>query len=247
LLGYIVNDFLIDYARSMTQSDSSSDEHSIEDAIYNQIRDAIGNQRLPPGTRLREDEMRQIFSVTRSRIRKVFSRLAYDGLVVIEPNRGASVAKPSIKDARELFEARRGIEATIVTSVSRKLSASDRRALHAHVDKERAADEERNHPEMISLSGEFHTLLAEIADNKVLSKFLGELITKESLVIQAYERPGKPSCSFHEHEHILAAIEAKETEKAVSLMSEHLTNIENRLDLDRDERPSVSLSKLFAV
>ena len=55
----------------------------------------------------------------------------------------------------------------------------------------------------------------------------------------------KPSCSFHEHEHILEAIEAKDIAKATMLMSEHLSNIEDRLDLGRDERPTVSLSKVF--
>jgi DNA-binding GntR family transcriptional regulator len=229
----------------MTESPTADDDFSIEEAVYIKIRDAIGGQKLPPGTRLREDEMRQIFSVSRSRIRKVFSRLAYDGLVVIEPNRGASVAKPSVKDARELFEARRGIEATIVTAVTKKLGNAERRLLKQHVDKERRADEERDHDEMINLSGEFHILLAEFADNSLLSKFLGELITRESLVIQAYERPGRPSCSYHEHEHILEAMEAKDTPKAIALMSEHLSNIEGRLDLDRDERPTVSLAKVF--
>lgn len=66
---------------------------------------------------------------------------------------------------------------------------------------------------MLSHSGDFHVLLANFADNCLLSKFLGELMTQESLVIQAYERPGKPSCSFHEHEDILDAIEAKDTQK----------------------------------
>jgi DNA-binding GntR family transcriptional regulator len=50
---------------------------------------------------------------------------------------------------------------------------------------------------------------------------------------------------IHEHEHILEAIEAKDTAKAVALMTEHLSNIEDRLDLDRDERPVVSLAKVF--
>lgn len=231
----------------MTDSQTSDDEFSVEEAVYQKIRDAIGGQKLPPGTRLREDEMRQIFSVTRSRIRKVFSRLAYDGLVVIEPNRGASVAKPSVKDARELFEARRGLEATIVAAVTTKMGNAERRILKQHIDRERRADQERDHPQMIALSGEFHTLLAQFSDNSLLSKFLGELITRESLVIQAYERPGKPSCSYHEHEHILDAIEARDAQRAIALMTEHLSNIEHRLDLDRDERPVVSLAKVFTV
>ena len=65
----------------------------LDDQVYRRIYEAIGGQELPPGTRLREDQMRQIFGVSRARIRKVFSRLAFEGLVQIEPNRGASVAR----------------------------------------------------------------------------------------------------------------------------------------------------------
>ena len=42
--------------------------------------------------------------------------------------------------------------------------------------------------------------------NRTLQKFLRELITRESLVILAYEKPGKPSCSNHEHQFILDAL-----------------------------------------
>jgi DNA-binding GntR family transcriptional regulator len=75
-------------------------------------------------------------------------------------------------------------------AVTRKLGVSEKRALRQHIEKERRADEERNHSDMISLSGDFHVLLCNFAENAILSKFLGELITRESLVIQAYERPG---------------------------------------------------------
>src|SRR5712675_1995173 len=90
----------------------------LDDQVHARIYEAIGGQELPPGTRLREDQMRRIFGVSRARIRKVFSRLAFEGLVQIEPNRGASVARPSAEEARETFAARRAIEAAIVRMVA---------------------------------------------------------------------------------------------------------------------------------
>lgn len=222
------------------------DDQPVEGAVYSQIRDAILNQKLPPGTRLREDEMRQIFAVSRARIRKVFARLAFEGLVTLEPNRGASVARPTVKDARDLFAARRSIEVTIVQEVASRLDPTRKKLLEAHIAKELAADAERDHDQMIHLSGEFHLLLARIADNAMLEKFLGELITRESLVIQSYEKPGSPSCSGHEHKAILDALKRKDVGKATTLMVEHLTNVEGRLDLDRDVRPAVSLERVFS-
>ena len=99
---------------------------------------------------------------------------------------------------------------------------------------------------MTRLSGEFHLLLAEMAGNRTLQRFLRELITRESLVILAYEKPGKPSCSNHEHQLILDALMRRDGAKAVKLMLQHLENVEDRLDIGRDARPPVDLKRLFA-
>lgn len=218
---------------------------SLDDQIYRRIYGAIAGQELPPGTRLREDQMRQIFGVSRARIRKVFSRLAFEGLVSIEPNRGASVAKPSAAEAREIFAARRAIEAAITRMVAENFEGKQKSALAKHIAKETAAETRRDPAEMTRLSGEFHLLLAEMAGNRTLLKFLRELITRESLVILAYEKPGQPSCSNHEHQLILDALARRDAAKAAKLMLQHLENVEERLDLDRDARAEVDLRQLF--
>jgi DNA-binding GntR family transcriptional regulator len=220
---------------------------SLDDEIYRRIYGAIAGQELPPGTRLREDQMRRIFGVSRARIRKVFSRLAFEGLVSIEPNRGASVAKPSAEEARENFVARRAIEDTIVRIIARTFEPKQKAALAKHIARETAAEARRDAAEMISLSGAFHMLLAEMAGNRMLTKFLRELITRESLVILAYEKPGQPSCSNHEHQMILDALAKRDAVKAARLMLQHLENVEARLDLDRATRPAVDLKQVFAL
>jgi DNA-binding GntR family transcriptional regulator len=218
----------------------------LDDEVYRRIYQAIGGQELPPGTRLREDQMRQIFGVSRARIRKVFSRLAFEGLVQIEPNRGASVARPSAEEARETFAARRAIEAAIVRMVAENFEPKQKTILAKHIAKETDAEAKRDPAEMTRLSGEFHLLLAEMAGNRTLQRFLRELITRESLVILAYEKPGKPSCSNHEHRLILDALVRRDAVKAAKLMLQHLENVEDRLDIGRDVRPPVDLKRLFA-
>src|SRR4051812_8935590 len=97
--------------RTASRSRAPKAQDAPDAAIYRRIYEAIWAQELPPGTRLREDQLAKLFSVSRARVRKVLSLLAYEGLVQIEPNRGASVAKPSPEEARQLFAARRAIEA----------------------------------------------------------------------------------------------------------------------------------------
>jgi DNA-binding GntR family transcriptional regulator len=234
--------------KATRRSPSGANGHSaaLDEHVYTRVYAAIAAQELPPGTRLREDQMRQIFGVSRARIRKVFSRLAFEGLVEIEPNRGASVARPSPEEAREIFAARRAVESAIVRMVAEGFETRQQSVLSRHIAKETAAEARRDAADMTRLSGEFHLLLAEMAGNRPMQKFLRELITREALVILAYEKPGKPSCSNHEHQMILDALVKRDGAKAVKLMVQHLENVEERLDLDRDARPPVDLKQLFA-
>ena len=144
------------------------------------------------------------------------------------------------------FAARRAIEGAIVRAVAENFEPKHKALLAKHIAKESAAETNRDTREMIRLSGDFHLLLAEMAGNRPMQKFLRELVTRESLVILAYEKPGMPSCSNHEHQTILDALVKRDSAKAAKLMVQHLENVEERLDLDRDARPPVDLKQLFA-
>src|SRR5215468_10105536 len=85
-------------------------------AVYEQIWSAIIDNSLPPETRLVEERLCEIFGVGRTRLRQVLQRLAHERVVTLMPNRGAIVSKPSIREAREVFAARRILEASIVGS-----------------------------------------------------------------------------------------------------------------------------------
>lgn len=217
-----------------------------DDEIFRRIHASIAEQKLPPGTRLREDEIRRIFGVSRARIRNVFSRLAHAGVVRLQPNRGASVAKPSVQETRELFAARRAVETAIIREALARMTPADENRLHEHIRREEDAEVRRDRAEMIRLSGEFHLLLAAIAGNGILAKFLAELVTRESLAISLYETPGRPSCSNHEHRDILDALVQRDAAAAERLLVEHLEAIESRLDLDRQARPAVDLAAILA-
>jgi len=192
-------------AAAMTKPMPAFDPAS-EDAIHAEIRDAIGNQKLPPGTRLREDELRRIFAVSRDRMRKVFARLAYEGLVELEPNKGASVARPSVQEARELFAARRGSRPQSSGSSPRGSPPEDRRLLTGHVARELAADRARDHAEVTPIWRVPHASCAHRA--KRPAGAISRRVDHAQIArpFQGLRRPGHPSCSGHEHEGIVTDI-----------------------------------------
>ena len=83
---------------------------SAAEGIAARLTDAIHEHRVLPGAKLPEEEVCEIFGVGRTVVRQALHALSHDGLVAIERNRGAFVARPSVKDAREVFEARALLE-----------------------------------------------------------------------------------------------------------------------------------------
>ena len=218
---------------------------NIDHLVYDRIHRAILEQRLPPGTKLGEESLSSLFAVSRARVRRILLRLAHDKSVELRPNRGAYVAQPSAQDAREVFTARRIVEAHIVEGVAKGLPTPARQRLLRHVAREQATHARHDRPAAVRLSGEFHLLLAHVAGNRVLTWFLRELVARTSLIIAVYEGPGSSCCAYDEHRALLAPLEAGRVQDAVYVMTRHLQGIEGRLNLDRAPRTPVDLRDVF--
>lgn len=217
-----------------------------EDAIYERILAAIFEHRLPPGAKLGEDRLASIFGVSRARIRRVLPRLAHEGVVTLEPNRGAFVTKPSVEEACDVFQARHVIEPGIVERV---LLQPDRGGIVArlrqHVAAERRARAANDVRAIVRLSGVFHMLLADMAGNALLAKTMRELTSLTCLIIALYDKPSVPSCLGEEHAEIVDAIAKGQKERAIALMLHHLEHVEENLDLTIVEAAPVDLDAVL--
>ena len=151
--------------------------------IHARLFDALLDQRLAPGTRLREDELGQVFGVSRTRVRQVLIRLASEQLVTLVPNAGARVTEPTPQDAREVFDARRLLEPTLLERFAARATDADLRALQAWiVDEERARAAGDRH-EAIRMAGGFHLHIADHAGSETLARMLRVLVSRTSLVL----------------------------------------------------------------
>src|SRR5215813_12430651 len=91
--------------------------HQMVETVYGEVQKAIVERRLRPGTKLREVSLGELFGVSRTTVRAALQRLEADGLVTIEPNKGASVSLPSAHEVSELFSLRRIVETGIVAQL----------------------------------------------------------------------------------------------------------------------------------
>ncbi|WP_348767252.1 GntR family transcriptional regulator [uncultured Salinisphaera sp.] len=213
--------------------------------IYRAIANAIFEQRLPSATKLPEDSLGDIFSVSRTVVRKALFRLASEKLVDIRPNRGAMVASPTVEEARDVFESRRIVEAASVEAAMQRMTDDGRARLERLVFKDHAAHQERSRRHWIRYSGAFHLEIAEIAGNQVLKAFLKELIGRTSLIIGLYEPMQRTVCTYDEHQTLLDAMIGGDIAHGVRTMVDHLVDCEQRLGLERRDR-DIDLRAIFA-
>ena len=141
------------------------------DMISSALRSAILERVLMPGMKLPEDSLGERFGVSRTLIRQSLERLAAEGLIELRRNKGAMVAKPSLEEARDLFELRTQIEDLVISRVIKNMTPDIIAELEGHLAKEVEA-EHAAEPKSIRLATEFHILLAKLAGSPVLLRYV---------------------------------------------------------------------------
>jgi DNA-binding GntR family transcriptional regulator len=208
--------------------------------IVSRLTDAVHDHRLRPGMKLSEDDVGEIFGVSRTVVRQALRALAHGGLVRIERNRGAFVAKPSIKEAREVFEARALLEPRTARAAAERVAPADITLLEKHMEQEHAALAEGKAGQALKLSGLFHIEIARIADQQTIESFLRQLISRSSLVIALYWQRRNALCESHAHHALLEAFRQNDGATAEEMMKGHLLDLLSQLDLR--ERPETTTS-----
>jgi len=219
---------------------------SPESRIYLKIHAAIASNRLLPGARLVEDQLKEVFGVSRTRIRSVLHSLARDKLVTLQRNRGAVVAYPTVQEAKDVFAARRLIEVALARDVVDSADEASLKRLRAHIKKEQRGERSEDRAFELQASHEFHSLLAEIVGNRVISDFLRELMARSSLITAIYERADVSSCSHLAHAHLITFIERRDANGLADAMLQHLNKIESDLVLFEREEVVTDLKAVFA-
>lgn len=203
---------------------------SAED-ITARLTEAVHEHRIQPGMKLSEDEVGDIFGVSRTIVRQALREMAHEGLVTIERNRGAFVAKPSVKEAREVFEARALLEPQTARAAAERATKADVARLEDHIEQEHAAIAAGEAGRALKLSGVFHVEIARVADQHTIETFIRQLISRSSLVIALYWQRKNALCESHAHHALLDAFRDNDPDTAEDLMKGHLVDLVSQLNL----------------
>lgn len=199
------------------------------DDIYPRLFDAILEQRIAPASRFTEESLGETFGVSRSVIRRVLAKLSHQQVIILRPNQRAQVAAPDAQQTRQILEARRLTEMTVVQLACVLATPAHVRQLRELIARERECIERDQRGPAIRLSGEFHLQLAAMAGNGPLAQFLNSLVPLTSLIIAQFEAHACTYCAWQEHVAIVDAVEQRDAHGATRLMTQHLDHLEAKL------------------
>jgi DNA-binding GntR family transcriptional regulator len=197
--------------------------------IAQQVVESILAQKLAPGGRLGEQELADLFGVSRTLVREALMQLQARGFVEVRTRKGWYVVEPSFEQARDAFDARRVIETGMLRQAGKPLQTVIRR-LRAHVAEERAAIASGDAATRTFLLADFHVCLADCLGNRLLTDVMRDLTARTTLVASLYQSTHDASQSCDDHEAIVAALAKGDTPKAERLMVEHIGSVQETLD-----------------
>lgn len=216
-----------------------------DQSITSALSRAIHEHKLPPGTKLGEDELAEVYGVSRTIVRSALRTLAHEQLVDIQRHRGAFVAKPSPKEAQEVFEARELLEPRTAKTAAMRATDQDLKRLLQHIELEQAALRSGDNGLALYLSGQLHVEIARIAAQDTITNFIETLIARSSLVVALYWRRESALCECHAHRSLVEAVGVGDDEKAYDLMQGHLVDLHSALDLSDTKPAKRSLKELL--
>lgn len=210
------------------------------------LKQAILEQALKPGTKLPEDEIGAHFGMSRTLVRAVLARLQAEGLVDARPKRTATVAQPSLAEAREVFEVRRALEVEIVRLLAKRWKPAFGAELEGLVRDEDAARARGEAHVSGRLAGEFHIRLAALTGNRLMARYMEELVTRCSLILALYGRPHGSDGGHDEHGELIAALRAGDEARAVAIMDHHMHVVERRAIAEDDPAETTALGDVLS-
>ena len=199
---------------------------SLADKVFDLLIDAIVRGELPPGSRIREAALARQLGISRGPLREALRRLEGRKLLEYTPNLGMRVASVALNDLIEIFQMREALEGMACRLATENMTDAELDELSSVLETHRRSAELREGAAYYQHAGDLdiHFRIAMGSRNKRLA----DLLCKDLynfLRIHRYRSsasPGRASRAYTEHEAILAAMRARDPDRAEALMRAHI-------------------------
>jgi len=208
--------------------------------VYGELKQAILTGALEPGGPIDKPALCARLGVSRFPISAAISRLAYDGLVVIEPQHGSFVSRISVEDVRERLFIRVGLESAVAAEAARRMPKAGLEALRENLDRQEKAIGNEDLTHFYALDVAFHQLLVASLGLRHCRDILDGLRAHLERARRMMLTPvGRVRATFEEHAAIFEAIGRGDPEGASSAMGVHLGQTSSVFERIARERPAL--------
>jgi DNA-binding GntR family transcriptional regulator len=197
---------------------------TLAEYVDGRLRAAILSGEIAPGEKLRSEHLATAWGVSPTPVREAFQRLAGEGMVVIEPQRGARVAVVDPVEAAELYELRLTLEPRALRSAMAAAVGSVGDGYRAVVTAAHAelGAPSRTVPEYLAAHRAFHLAVLSGCTNARLHQLVVRLhdhTQRFQVASIGYQRKGDPVA---EHRALCDAVVAGDADAAVGVLEQHL-------------------------
>ncbi|MGE0004307.1 MAG: GntR family transcriptional regulator [Parvibaculaceae bacterium] len=209
--------------------------------IASAIVSAILSHKLLPGTKLGERELSEIFGCSRIVVRQALIRIADEGLVAMERNRGAFVAQPSLKEALEIYDALTLIEQGVAALLIERTKGAHLAELRQQIELQSAALAKGDQSAADELGQEFHTLFVRLAQNRTLEDVHSRL-SRQAKLLRALYRSHFDTCVLvNDHLRLVEVMEKGRLRQAQELIASHNRLVARGYDLNTSRTHQIPL------
>jgi DNA-binding GntR family transcriptional regulator len=201
------------------------------EAAHRRLRSDIAQGVYAPRERLVEVDVAERLGVSRTTLRAVLVRLAQEGLVELEANRGARVRSFSLTEALDVLEARAALEGVAAANAARSATDAEIESMNEILEAMTAAAAADDLPRCSELNGRFHAAVLSSSRNPELKRLL-ELLHFPLIRYQfrTILVPGRKLQSLDEHRRILSCVASRDCEGAERAARAHVTNVRSALE-----------------
>jgi len=196
---------------------------SLGQFVYEELKGAIINGKLPPGQRIAESRIAQAMNISRTPVREAFHKLEREGWLRHFPNNGFFVAGLNREDVEETFGIRAALESYAARLSTLRHSEDDLAALEGKIQEYQMHMARGDIEALFRINTEFHDLLYTLSRSPRLIKMINDLRDQ----IYRYRRvilrvKGMAKRSNEDHKAMLRFMRRRDADKVEAVVKEHI-------------------------
>lgn len=201
-------------------------KRNLTDLTYQQIKQRILDGEYAPAQRLIETSLAEDLGVGRHNVRAALDRLNGDGLVEIEPNRGATVKSFDLPEVLDILMAREALEAEVTYLAAEHIEANQIQRLEECLGMMREALSQGDYDRYSATNQSFHQIIYEASGNQTMPQLI--ILLRQRLArlqIRTILVPGRTEQSLAEHNAIYQALQTHNAAAAREAARAHLSSL----------------------